>query len=350
MLRRSRNHHLSGKFVYTGENNIPTKIHFIQFGPSSFTEKRTDNVKDISSLISDQYVSWIRVNGMSDPELILKLVKDFGLNTINAKDILSTDRIVSIEEYDENIFISLPVVYINDKKEDVNEHVSLILGKNYVISFQESNFPLFENIYATIKDNSTLKINSKKADFLLANMLFEIICSYGDVIGRLEDAVEDQEDELLDINKINDNQMSNIQELRRKIIRLRKQLAPFKDQFIKLTRVEKSLISKQEIPFYKDIYNQLLFNLQNLESFREIIASLVDLYLNNNDLKMNIVMKQLTAVATIFIPLTFIVGLWGMNFRFMPELEWKYGYLFAWIIIIVCGIIVWIYLKRKNWF
>ncbi len=181
-------------------------------------------------------------------------------------------------------------------------------------------------------------------------MINEIINNYGDEVVRLEVDLEELEDQLLNINQMQDTLIGCIQEKRREMINLRKSLFPFKGELAKLLRVDSELINSQGNPYFKEIYDQLLYILQNLESCREILSSLIDLYLNNNDLKMNIVMKQLTVVATIFIPLTFLAGVWGMNFKFMPELEYKHGYLIAWFLMICIGVLIWLFMRRKKWF
>ncbi len=348
MKRKARPRNLSSIPSYTGRRDTPTHIRLIRYSHNSFSETTTSNVRDILSQVSDETVTWIRVSGMSDPELIISLIKEFGLNILDAKDVLTTQHLITVEEYDDSIFMVLPAIYYHED-EEITEHLAFILGRNYLISFQETNNPLFENIFKVLKEN-TSRINNKKADFLLATMLNEIIGSYGDSVLQLEEDLEGLEDRLLDIKNLKDNSIVDIQEKRRESIRLRKLLSPFKDQLAKLLRVDKTLISEEEIPYFKDVYDQLLYILQNIESCREITSSLVDLYLNNNDLKMNYVMKRLTVVATIFIPLTFLVGVWGMNFKFMPELEWRYGYIVSWIIMIVIGLWVWWQLKKNDMF
>lgn len=338
-----------GKVDYTGKSAIPTDIHFVQYNESSFIDKKTNKIQEILPLTKEGFTTWIQVTGMSDPDLIIALIKDLGLNTMYVKDILTAQHITTVEEYDEDICVILPAIYYNEKDKINKEHLALIIGKDYVISFQESDYPLFESVYTAIKDNS-LKIRTKKADFLLATILNEVVYNYTDCISQLEEALEDLEDQLLDVNKLKNDLIAEIQEKRREVISLRKLLLPIKDQFIKLIRTDSELIQKNMTHYYKDIYDQLLYVLQSIESCREIMSSLVDLYLSNNDLKMNIVMKRLTVVATIFIPLTFVVGLWGMNFDYMPELHYRYGYLFAWLIMIIIGLSVWWYLKKKDWF
>jgi magnesium Mg(2+) and cobalt Co(2+) transport protein (corA) len=348
MTARRRNKQWSEPPIYTGQFNIKTHIQCISYSADSISEKEVSTVKEILENIKDGSTNWIRIFGMTDTKLIIDLISNIGLDVMDAKDILTTQHIMTVEEYDNTIFIVLPILYSIDG-ENRSEQVALILGKNYLITIKESDHHLFESIYTGIKNSKRQKYNTHSAGFLMASVLNEVINSYGDEILRLENELEELEDLLLDIKQMNPGIISDIQEKRRKLIRLRKTLFPFKDQLSKLLRVERGLIEEKEISYYKDVYDQLLYLLQNIESCREILSSLVDLYLSNNDVRMNRVMKQLTLVATIFIPLTFLVGVWGMNFQFMPELSWKYGYLFAWVVMILIGIIVWWYLKRKDW-
>jgi magnesium transporter len=334
--------------VYTGQFQTQTHIRVLNYSQHDFIEKEMSEIAEIQSIINENCVTWIRVSGMTNAGLIIDLIKSVGLNELDARDILTTQHIMSIEEYDKNIFIVMPVTYTAGEQK-ITEQVALITGKNYLISIQESEHPLFESICGEIKNDKYLKFNNRKSDFLMASILNEVVTYYGDEVVQLEDNLEDLEDQLLDIRQIHKDLITEIQEKRREMIHLRKLLFPFKEQFSKLLRVDPGLIQKQEVPYFKDIYDQLLYILQNLESCREILSSLVDLYLSNNDVKMNVVMKQLTLVATIFIPLTFLVGVWGMNFKFMPELDWRYGYLFAWVLMVGIGGFVWWYLKRKEW-
>ena len=349
MSHSKKNRNLNELPVYTGQLNTKTHIQVIQYSLHDWSEREASDIAEIRSSINPNCVTWIRVYGMTDSNTIIGLIKSFDLSILDAKDILTTQHIMTVEEYDKNIFIVMPVVY-SVEGEIKTEQVALIMGKNYVISIQESNHQLFNHFYAEVQNKQSLKLNNRNSDFMLASMINEIINSYGDEVVRLENELEELEDQLLDVRQVQATLINRIQEKRREMINLRKSLFPFKGELTKLLRVDPELINVQEVAYFKDIYDQLLYTLQNLESCREILSSLIDLYLNNNDLKMNIVMKQLTLVATIFIPLTFLVGVWGMNFKFMPELESPYGYLTAWILMIVIGTFIWFYMKRKNWF
>jgi magnesium transporter len=349
MSRRKKNRELNELPTYTGQFNTKTRMKVIQYSLQNFLEKEMTDIEEICSSIKSDCVTWIRVFGMNDSNKIIELIKHFDLNILDAKDILTTQHIMSIEEYDKNIFIVIPVIYY-EKDKLKTEQMALIMGKDYLISIQESDFPIFDNIYSAIHNKQYLKYNYRNSDFLLASMLNEIINNYGDEVLRLENELEELEDQLLDVKSVKDDLINSIQEKRRTMINIRKSLFPFKTELAKLLRVDDGLVNTQQTPYFKDIYDQLLYILQNLESCREILSSLIDLYLNNNDLKMNIVMKQLTVVSTIFIPLTFLVGVWGMNFKFMPELELKYGYLIAWGFMLFVGILIWLYMRKKDWF
>lgn len=348
MKQKSKNMHLSGTLHYTGHKHTPTDVHLIQYASTHFYEQKTNDIRQIISEMKESSVNWLRVTGMNNPDLIADIVKDFGLNVLDAKDVLTPEHIVTIEEFESTIFLVLTAIYYAPQQ-IATEHISLILGENFVISFQESEEPFFENVYHAMK-NGSLKIENRGADFLLAVMLSEIIDQYTETISRLEDDLEDLEDKLLDFGNNDKNIMAVIQERRRDVIHLRKILLPLKEQFVKLLRSDKTLIQKSQLPFYRDLNDQILYILQTVESCREITSSLVDLYLNNNGLKMNMIMKQLTIVATIFIPLTFLAGIWGMNFKNMPELNYEYSYLYAWIVMIATGLLIWLYFKKKNWF
>lgn len=349
MGRHKKNRSLNELPAYTGHFKTPTTIYQINYSPTGFEEKDINKVPDINILKDENSVSWIRVHGMSDAKMIIDLIQCVGLSELDARDILTTQHIMSIEEYAETVFIVIPVTYTQNDKTS-SEQFCFILGRNFLITIQESDFSLFDTIYNALKKGNYQKYLNRKSDFLLASMLNEVINDYGDTVVRLEDHLESLEDELLDFRSQTRKELiTDIQERRRDVIALRKVLSPFKDQFAKLLRADDDLIRTSELPYFKDIYDQLLYILQNIESCREILSSLVDLYLNNNDVKMNQIMKQLTLVATIFIPLTFLVGVWGMNFKFMPELDWRYGYLFAWISMIVVGIAIWLWIKKKYW-
>ena len=236
----------------------------------------------------------------------------------------------------------------NELDELLQQQVCVILGSNYVLTFLEQETDFFDDINAALR-NDVLKIRSRQTDYLLSVLLNSIMTNYISTISSIDDALEDLEEELLTITDENDIGIQ-IQSLRRQYMLMKKSILPLKEQYVKLLRAENLLIHKVNRAFFNDVNDHLQFVLQTIEICRETLSSLVDLYISNNDLRMNDIMKRLTIVSTIFIPLTFLVGVWGMNYKWMPELDWRYGYLFAWILMGVIGIVVYLYFRKKKWY
>jgi len=220
---------------------------------------------------------------------------------------------------------------------------------NVVISFTENDNTGFDNVVQQLQDN-TMKIRDHESGYLLAFLLNSIFADMIETASRVEDNLEDIEDILL--NQLdNENKVgTRIQECRRAYLIIRKNTEPLKEEFSKLLKPRKDIISEQAIPVFKNLFDQLEFIILTSENNRDLLSSLVDLYVSNNDLRMNAIMKRLTVVSTLFNPVTFVVGLWGMNFVLMPELNWTYGYVFAWIVLIIIGAGTWLFMKKKNWF
>ena len=195
-----------------------------------------------------------------------------------------------------------------------------------------------------------LKIRNRQTDFLLSVILNSVMTSFMSIISDLEDELEDMEGRLLSSNPAEMPGIEEIQQYRRIFRLIKKRILPLKEHIKKLLHSANTLLHKSNRPFFNDVNDHLQFVLQTLEGCRDMISALVDLYLSNNDQRMNGIMKHLTIVSTIFIPLTFLAGIWGMNFSWMPELNWKYGYLFAWILMLVTGTAVYLLFRRKKWY
>ncbi|MDO4179801.1 MAG: CorA family divalent cation transporter, partial [Bacteroidales bacterium] len=184
----------------------------------------------------------------------------------------------------------------------------------------------------------------------LSVILNSVMARFSSIISDFEDGLEDLEANLLSSDSKDVPGIGSIQQYRRNFRLLRKCIMPFKEEISKLLHADNVLLHKANRPFFNDVNDHLQFVLQTLEGCRDMISALADLYLSNNDQRMNSIMKQLTVVSTIFIPLTFLAGIWGMNFRWMPELDWKYGYLFAWVLMLLLVVAIYFYFKRKKWY
>ena len=302
-----------------------------------------------SKLSDSDQINWIEVSGLTNADAITRIVKDFGLHNLDAKDILTPQHVVKVEEYKGRMLIVLNSCYYDVNNEMRSEHISILVANNTVITFTESNNPVFEAAHKALL-STMLNIRKIGSCLLLAFLLITIIANLVESASKVEEILEDIEETLLDPKNDQGNMGSLIQQHRHEYMIIRKNSQPLKDQFSKLLRTENGIITPDILPIYNDLQDQLQFVIQTTESCREITSSLVDLYISNNDLRMNAIMKRLTIVSTLFIPLTFLVGVWGMNFKIMPELDWRYGYFIAWAVMIVTGVLTWLYMKRKDWY
>ena len=333
------NRHLADRYFYAGEHDTVTRISLTQYNADTLhTREIKTNETSFKKFVDGNSINWFQVSGLTDSEAVTRIVNEFGMHNLDAKDILTPQHVVKIEEYDKHMLIVLNSSYYDTNMEINSEHISILITGNVVISFTESNNPVFENAYKAI-ESDMLNIRRKNSGLLLAFLLNTIIANLVESASKVEEMLEDIEETLLDI-----------QQRRKEYMVIRKNSQPLKEQFAKLLRTENGIISSDILPIYNDLSDQLQFIIQTTESCREIISSLVDLYISNNDLRMNAIMKRLTIVSTIFIPLTFLAGIWGMNFKMMPELDWQYGHGIAWSLMLLTAISTWLYMRKKDWF
>ena len=344
------NRHLADKYYYSGEHETVTGIRLTQYN-TGLLQTREINTTETSfkKLASPDCVNWFQVSGLTNSDAVTRIVNEFGMHNLDAKDILTPQHVVKIEEYDKHMLIVLNSSYYDANMEINSEHISILITENVVITFTESNNPIFESTFKALEGNM-LNIRKRSSGLLLAFLLNTIIANLVESASKVEEMLEDIEETLLDIKNNQTNMGLLIQQRRHEYMIIRKNSQPLKEQFTKLLRTENGIINADMLPVYNDLADQLQFVIQTMESCREIISSLVDLYISNNDLRMNAIMKRLTVVSTIFIPLTFMAGIWGMNFQNMPELDWRFGYGIAWSLMLLTAIATWLYMRKKDWF
>ena len=349
-----KNNLLSEKLIYTGESQTPTHLHLCTYNLNEMQESSGTNFHEVSNSLNNERINWLQVHGLKDTETIREICEHFEIDFLVLQDILNANHPTKIEEHDKYIVLILKLFYPNTHKgedeldELLQQQVCIILGSNYVLTFLEKETDFFDDVNTALR-NDVLKIRSRQTDYLFSVLLNSVMGNYISTISSIDDALEDLEEELLTITEGYDIGIQ-IQALRRQYMLMKKAILPLKEQYVKLLRAENLLIHKVNRAFFNDVNDHLQFVLQTIEICRETLSSLVDLYISNNDLRMNNIMKRLTIVSTIFIPLTFLAGVWGMNYKWMPELDWRYGYLFAWLVMGIIGIIVYLFFKKKNWY
>ena len=347
-----KNNLLSEKLVYNGESQTQTHLHLCTYNTEEMEETSASDFETIAKALNSEQTNWLQVHGMSDTETIRQICTHFEIDFLILQDILNAEHPTKIEEHENYIVLITKIFHPDKKKEDElcelqQQQVCIILGRNFVLTFLENETDFFDDISTALRNN-ILKIRSRQTDYLLSVLLNSVIGNYITIVSSIDDSLEDLEEELLTISEGKDIGIQ-IQSLRRQYMTMKKSVLPLKEQYVKLLRAENQLIHKANRAFFNDVNDHLQFVIQTIEICRETLSSLVDLYISNNDLRMNDIMKRLTVVSTIFIPLTFLVGVWGMNFKTMPELEWQYGYFFAWGLMITLGIIIYLYFKKKRY-
>ena len=343
-----------GALVHIGEKKIEkVRISVIDYDASKFEEKKIEKVEECFSFKDRPTVTWINVDGLHEVDVIDSLGKCFEIHPLVLEDVLNTDQRPKIEDFENYIFLVLKMLYIEEKSQEIHsEQVSLVLGKNYVISFQESVGDVFNVIRERIRSGKG-RIRKMGADYLIYSLIDAIIDNYFIILEMIGEKVESMDEDL--IANPTPSTLQKIYNLKREMIYLRKSVWPLREVINGLLREESKLIKKDTHIFIRDLYDHTIQVIDTIETFRDMVSGMIDMYMSSVSNKMNEVMKVLTIFAAIFIPLTFIAGIYGMNFDAgaspfnMPELGWQFGYPMVLIVLISVAIIMLIYFKRKKW-
>ncbi len=291
--------------------------------------------------------SWINLIGIHDTALLEQFGKNFGIHPLALEDILNTQHRPKIEEFDDYILIILKMLFFNDEGQTIEtEQVSLAFGQNYLLSFQEIEGDVFDRVRDRIK-RSNGRIRQRGPDYLAYTLLDSIVDSYFHILEKIGDKLILLEEDLL--NDTDRTTLAQIHHYKRELMTIRKAVWPLREVVDQLHKNESPLVSEDTTVFLRDLYDHTIQILDTVESFRDTISGLQDLYMSSVSNRMNEIMKVLTLVASIFIPLTFIAGIYGMNFEYIPELKWRWGYFAAWGVMISCIIGMLIFFRRKKW-
>ena len=338
-----------GTLIYTGEKKLDkVKIRVIDYNEDKFEEKEAKNIEECFDYKNSNSISWINIDGLHEVGIIEKIGKHYNIHSLVLEDILNVGQRPKIEDHDDYLYIVFKMFSIGEGTSEVkNEQISLLMIKNTVITFQENIGDIFEPVRDRLRAAKG-RIRKSGADYLTYALIDIVVDNYFIVLEKLGEIIEDLEDELVSSPKPEDLQL--IHKLRREMILLRKSVWPMREVLSAMYRGESELINESTEIFLRDIYDHTIQVIDTIESYRDMITGMLDTYLSSLSFRMNEVMKVLTIIATIFIPLTFVAGVYGMNFHHMPELDWGWFYPVGfWIfsLIIVLGMLY--YFKRKHW-
>ena len=310
-------------------------------------EKEAKDVEECFPFRDKPTVTWINIDGVDRVDVIEKLGKHFNLHPLALEDIVNTGQRPKMEDFLDYILLVLKMLYHDEKEGEFKaEQISLILGPNWVISFQENAGDVFDPIRERIRSDKG-RIRKMGADYLVYALMDAIVDNYFIILEKIGENIEEIEDNL--VTNPAPETLQALHNLKRQMIFLRKSVWPLREVISRLERWESQLVNKSTDIYLRDLYDHTIQVIDAIETFRDMLSGMLDIYLSSVSNRMNEVMKVLTIIATIFIPLTFVAGLYGMNFKFMPELEWPWGYPFVLLVMFAIGILMVIYFRKKKW-
>lgn len=337
-----------GTPIHIGEKKAEAvKITVINYDKDHIDTFVVQAVEECFAYKETSTVTWINVDGLHDTDVIEQLGKHYGLHSLVIEDILNTQQRAKFEIVD-NYLVMVLKMHSTDEVQDTMdiEQVSVILGQDFVLTFQEKEGDVFEPVRQRLA-NDKGQIRKTGADYLAYSLIDAVVDGYFSVVEHLGDQIEFVEDELLSGKQT--DILQKIHLLKREVIMFRRSVWPFRNMIGDLERRQTPLIQPSTAIYLRDIYDHILQVGDTIEIFRDTLTSLLDVHLSSASNKMNEIMKFLTIIGTIFIPLTFIAGIYGMNFHYMPELTWRWGYFAILLVMVGIGIGLVFYFKRKRW-
>lgn len=339
-----------GTITYVGEEKKGDLIiTVLDYNPNEVREEvlPIDEIDKLREYISRQTVTWINIDGLHDTAAIARIGNIFGIHDLLLEDLVQTDMRPKIEFYNGHVFMIVKMLNYDTKRDAFeSEQMTLVLGPNYVLTFQEEAGDAFGNLRDRIRKR--LQICGRGPDYLAYSLIDLVVDTYFLVIERMGEWIENLEREI--IRNPNKRRMLEINELKKDLRFLRKNIWPMRDVVLSMQRHDEGIFTKGTETYLNDVYDHIIDVIESIELHRDMIGNLMELHHNYLSTRMNEIMKTLTVITSIFIPLTFIVGVYGMNFHYMPELDYKYGYFIVLGVLVLVAAVMMYYFRRRGWF
>ncbi|GAB3569128.1 magnesium/cobalt transporter CorA [Spirosoma luteolum] len=352
-----------GTLLYVGDDiEHATRVRRIDYNADEY--RIDDDARLGNCRVPDQstpLINWVDVDGIHEPQVVAAIGKQYHLHPLLLEDVVNTDQKPKIEFYDQTsdngtlpgsgpvVFATLKMLHHNRQHQEIDiEHVSLVLGSNYLVSFQEERTQdIFEPVIDRIKASAG-KTRRSGPDYLFYALMDIIVDHYAVITERIGERMDELEEEIVG-ERASQQTLASLYQLKRELAHIRRVVFPTRDIVGALMREESELIKPTTLPYLRDLNDHISQNIETLDSYRDMVAGLMDVYYSIVSNRMNSVMKTLTIVSAIFIPLTFIVGVYGMNFDYMPELKSPHGYYYTWGTMVFIAVAEVIYFKRRGW-
>ena len=338
-----------GTLIHIGEKHeSECKITVTQYNVDTLIRQEISSMTELKHLKSAELITWVNVDGLSDIHIVESIGQELNIHPLVLEDILSTHQRPKLEEYDDFLYLVIKGISLNQGKNFSlqYEQISILLLANYVVTFKEKADNTFDPIYSHLQNHNG-RLRQLGSDYLAYVILDTIVDEYFVVEDNLDEIIDPLENNIL-FNS-NKEMLQTVQQIRRGLISMKRNISPLRELLATIQRADTPLLHEKTLRYYGDVYDHVLRVTDSLESYRERISAMHDIYLSSISNKLNETMKILTIFASIFIPLTFIAGIYGMNFEYMPELKWRWGYPAVWAIFIMISAGLLIFFKRKKW-
>ena len=337
-----------GSLVYMGEQESPNnfKIEVYSYNEDICSVNIFHNVKDALNNIKKDQFTWLNVIGLGDIKEIAALGKFASISNLFLEDILDTLHRSKIEFMANNILLIAKMLYIKEDDSIKKEHLAFALGENYLITFQENEEDVFDEIRKRLNEKDSF-LRKKGIDYLFFSLIDAIVDNFFVVLEKLIDKVEDFEDKIIESPK--EEMLNSIQDMKREAMFIKRSIYPLREVISKLEKTPHPIIKTETSLYFQDLYEHIIHVIENLDTYTDTLLGLMDMYMSSVSNRMNSIMKTLTIISTIFIPLTFIAGVYGMNFKYMSFLNNPHGYPLTWAVMIIIAIAMLLYYKKKQW-
>ncbi|MFC4636100.1 magnesium/cobalt transporter CorA [Dokdonia ponticola] len=346
--RRIKTGMAPGSVIYTGNKQVDEMvIHHLQFNATSVKDSTIRKEKYLKITLEPDYIDWIDIRGMQDIEVITSISNHFKVHPLLQEGIVDVHQRPNYEEHDNAIFVTFKALFFDKSTLTVQrEHVAVIIRDHSLLTFQEASSDLFEVVRKRIS-NSKSRVRKRGTDYLLFALLDCIVDNYYITLDQFEEMIEEIEDRISEDQ--NNAEKSKIHKLKKELLVLRKSIAPLREVISNFSRSDNTIIQENTNIFIRNLYENTIQIVDSIDSYRDMLNSLQDLFIAEVSFKMNKVMQLLTLISVIFIPLTFLAGIYGMNFEYIPELSYKYGYFVLLGVMFVLFVVLLITFKRKKW-
>jgi magnesium transporter len=338
-----------GSLVYVGEKkDQAVHLSILNYDANGHDEILNATLEDVANYNPTKALTWIHVSGIHDIAMIEGIGNAFNLHPLLLEDIVNTNHRPKIDDYEDCLFLILKMPYSGSEDNRLQiEHVCMVIGNDYIILFQENQSNIFDPVKERIKKGKG-RLQKYGVDYLAYALIDMIVDQYYGVLEKIGEEIEGIEESAL---KNPDQQLlAGIHDCKRRVMYLRKSIWPFREMISMMLRGDSSQMKDYVMVYLQDVYDHVIQIADTVETYRDLLSGIMDVFMSGVNNKMNEIMKVLTIISTLFIPLTFLAGIYGMNFKYMPELEWQFSYPIFWTAVLIIFLLMFIWFKNKKWF